>query len=186
MKIKETNIPGVIIIEPEVYKDHRGWFFENWSSLKYEKIGIKCTFVQDNHSLSKSKHTLRGLHFQLFPKAQAKLVRCSKGLILDIAVDLRPDSPTFKKWVQAELSESNFRQLFIPKGFAHGFLTLTADCEVQYKTDEYYSPQHDRTLAWNDPEINIQWGDISPILSDKDKNAPSLEKLLPELGNLSQ
>ncbi len=186
MKTQETAIPGVIIIEPEVYKDDRGWFFESWSSLRYENFGINCNFVQDNHSCSKGKHTLRGLHLQLFPRSQAKLVRCSKGSILDIAVDLRPNSSTFKKWVQAELSENNFRQLFIPKGFAHGFLTLAANCEVQYKTDEYYSPQHDRSLAWNDPEIGIKWGNITPILSDKDKNAPTLEKLLFELRNGSQ
>lgn len=175
MNILHTKIKDVFIIEPRVFGDHRGWFMETYSYKLFKENGIVQQFVQDNHSLSIQKGTLRGLHFQNNPKAQAKLIRCTKGKILDVAVDLRTDSSTFKKWVSVELSEENKKQIFIPKGFAHGFLTLTDNVEVQYKVDEFYAPECDRGIRYNDPEFNINWGDIQPILSEKDANAPFLK-----------
>lgn len=175
MKVLKTSIEDLLIIEPKVFGDHRGWFFESYSKIKLQEQGLDCDFVQDNQSFSAQKGTLRGLHFQLNPKAQAKLVRCTRGAILDVAVDLREGSPTYKKWLSIELSADNKKQFFIPKGFAHGFLTLTDDVEVQYKTDEYYAPECDRSIAYNDEELNVQWGIEAPILSAKDQNAPLLK-----------
>ncbi len=174
MRIIQTEIEDVLIIEPRVFGDHRGWFTESYSKKKYEDNGINIEFIQDNHSFSANKGTLRGLHFQTNPKAQTKLVRCTKGKILDVAVDLRKSSATYKKWVSVVLSEENKKQLLIPKGFAHGFLTLTDDVEVQYKVDEYYSPECDRSIKFDDPEIGVDWGIGNPILSEKDLNAPTL------------
>lgn len=174
MKVNKTEIEGVIIIEPHVYGDKRGWFTETYSKNKLYEIGINTEFIQDNHSFSAVKGTLRGLHFQKEPMAQTKLVRCTRGEILDVAVDLRKDSPTYKKFVSVILSEENKKQLYIPKGFAHGFITLTDNVEVQYKVDEYYSPSYDRSIVYDDPELGIDWGVMTPILSEKDKNAPSL------------
>lgn len=176
MNIVKTNVEDVIIIEPKVFGDHRGWFTETYSKEKFKEHGVEIDFIQDNHSFSAQKGTLRGLHFQLNPKAQTKLVRCTKGKILDVAVDLREGSPTYKKWIAVELTEENKKQLLIPKGFAHGFLTLTNDVEVQYKVDEYYSPENDRSIRFDDPDIGVFWGVDSPILSDKDLNAPSLKE----------
>jgi len=176
MNIVKTNVEDVIIIEPKVFGDHRGWFTETYSKEKFKEHGVEIDFIQDNHSFSAQKGTLRGLHFQLNPKAQTKLVRCTKGKILDVAVDLREGSPTYKKWIAVELTEDNKKQLLVPKGFAHGFLTLTDDVEVQYKVDEYYSPENDRSVRFDDPEIGVVWGVDSPILSDKDLNAPLLEE----------
>jgi dTDP-4-dehydrorhamnose reductase/dTDP-4-dehydrorhamnose 3,5-epimerase len=176
MNIIKTDIEDVIIIEPKVFGDHRGWFTETYSKEKFRESGIDIDFIQDNHSLSAQKGTLRGLHFQLNPKAQTKLVRCTKGKILDVAVDIREGSPTFKKWVAVELTEENKKQLLIPKGFAHGFLTLTDDVEVQYKVDEYYSPEQDRSIRFDDPEIDVKWGIDNPILSEKDLIAPMLSE----------
>ena len=136
MNIIRTEIEDVLIIEPKVFGDHRGWFTETYSKAKFQELGIDVDFVQDNHSMSAQKGTLRGLHFQIDPKSQTKLVRCTKGKILDVAVDLRKGSSTYKKWIGIKLSEENKKQLLIPKGFAHGFLTLTDDVEVQYKVDE--------------------------------------------------
>ena len=175
MNIVKTEIEDVLIIEPKVFGDHRGWFTETYSKEKFKELGIDIDFIQDNHSLSAQKGTLRGLHFQLNPKAQTKLVRCTKGKILDVAVDIRDGSPTYKKWVAVELTEENKKQLLIPKGFAHGFLTLTDDVEVQYKVDEYYSPENDRSIRYDDPEIGVAWGIEAPILSEKDLNAPLLK-----------
>lgn len=175
MNIIKTEIKEVLIIEPKVFGDHRGWFTETYSKEKFKELGINIDFVQDNHSFSAQKGTLRGLHFQLNPKAQTKLVRCTKGRILDVAVDLRKGSPTYKKWVAVELTEENKKQLLIPKGFAHAFLTLTDDVEVQYKVDEYYAPEHDRSIKFDDPEIGVDWGINNPILSDKDLKAPLLK-----------
>ncbi|MBS4534365.1 dTDP-4-dehydrorhamnose reductase [Clostridium sp. D2Q-14] len=172
MNIIKTEIEDVLIIEPRVFGDHRGWFTETYSKMKFLELGIDLDFVQDNQSMSAQKGTLRGLHFQTNPKAQTKLVRCTKGEILDVAVDLRKGSSTYKKWVGVELSEHNKRQLLIPKGFAHGFLTLTDDVEVQYKVDEYYAPECDRSIRFDDPEIGVEWGIKEPILSEKDLNAP--------------
>ena len=175
MKVLKTDIKDLLIIEPQVFGDHRGWFFESYSKLKLMEHGLECDFVQDNQSFSAQKGTLRGLHFQLNPKAQAKLVRCTRGAILDVAVDLRKGSPTYKKWLSIELSADNKKQYFIPKGFAHGFLALTDDVEVQYKTDEYYAPECDRSIAYNDGELDVQWGIDHPILSEKDKKAALLK-----------
>lgn len=175
MNIVKTEIEDVIIIESKVFGDHRGWFTETYSKEKFKELGVDIDFIQDNHSFSAQKGTLRGLHFQLNPMAQTKLVRCTKGKILDVAVDLREGSPTYKKWIAVELTEENKKQLLIPKGFAHGFLTLTDDVEVQYKVDEYYSPESDRSIRYDDPEIGVDWGIEDPILSEKDLNAPLLK-----------
>lgn len=175
MKIINTDIKDVIIIEPKVFGDKRGWFTETYSKEKFKDLGVDIDFIQDNHSFSSEKGTLRGLHFQLNPKSQSKLVRCTKGSMLDIVVDLRFGSPTYKKWIAVELTEENKKQLLVPKGFAHGFVTLTEDVEVQYKVDEYYSPENDRSIRYDDPEIGIDWGISNPILSDKDLNAPLLK-----------
>lgn len=175
MNITKTKIEDVLIIEPRIFDDNRGWFTENYSRQKLKDNGIDMEFVQDNHSMSTEKGTLRGLHFQTNPKAQVKLVRCTKGKIFDVAVDLRKGSSTYKKWVGVELSEGNKMQLLIPKGFAHGFVTLTDNAEVQYKVDEYYDPKCDRSIRFDDPDIGVDWGIIDPILSDKDINAPLLK-----------
>lgn len=176
MKVVKTALNDVYLIEPAVFGDHRGWFMESYSRVRLAEFGIDCDFVQDNQSFSAHKGTLRGLHFQLNPKAQAKLIRCTKGAILDVAVDLRKGSPLYKKWVAVELSADNKKQLFIPKGFAHGFLTLVDDVEVQYKADEYYAPEYDGNILYNDPQIGIEWGRDEFILSDKDKKASLLKK----------
>ena len=176
MKATQTNLKGVYVIEPKVFGDERGWFMESWSKQKLEAAGINVDFVQDNHSFSANKGTLRGLHYQTNPMAQAKLLRCTKGAIFDVAVDIRKNSPQYAKWTGVELSADNKKQLFIPKGFAHAFLTLTDDVEVQYKADEYYAPHYDGNIRWDDPDINIEWPFKPTILSDKDKNAPLLRE----------
>ena len=176
MNFIETKLNGVLILEPVVHGDHRGWFMETYSNENFKNAGLELYFLQDNHSFSASKGTLRGLHYQLSPKAQTKLVRCVKGAIFDVAVDIRRGSPTYRKWVGIELSSENKKQLLVPKGFAHAFMTLTDDVEVQYKVDEFYSPENDRGIIWNDSEIGIEWpADINPILSEKDKSAPHLK-----------
>ncbi len=175
MKIIKTDIDSVYILEPKVFGDHRGWFMETYSKRKFEELGIDIEFIQDNHSFSAEKGTLRGLHFQINPKAQTKLVRCTKGKILDVAVDIRKGSPTYKNWVAVELTEENKKQLLIPKGFAHGFLSLTNNVEVQYKVNEYYAPDCDRSIRFDDPEIGVDWGIRNPILSEKDVKAPLLK-----------
>ncbi len=174
MEIKELSIPGVFLIIPDVFKDYRGYYMESYSKRTMSKYGIDTEFVQDNHLLSLKKYTIRGIHFQNAPKAQAKLLRCTKGRILDIAVDLRKNSPTYKKYVSVELDNEKKQQIFIPKGFGHVCMSLVDDTEVQYKVDELYYPEYDRAIAWNDPEIAIDWGGIEPIVSEKDKNAPFL------------
>ena len=175
LKVIETDIPEVRIIEPEYFLDSRGYFCETYSSRAFADIGITTVFVQDNHSYSALKGTIRGHHFQNNPKSQAKLVRCVRGIILDVAVDLRKNSPTYKRWVSAELSEENHRQMLIPSGFSHGFMTLADHCEVFYKVDEFYHKEYDRSIIWNDPEIAVNWGIADPVLSDKDRNAPLLK-----------
>ncbi|WP_026679371.1 dTDP-4-dehydrorhamnose 3,5-epimerase [Fictibacillus gelatini] len=176
MKVTKTELEGVVIIEPVVFGDHRGWFMETYSEVKFKNAGIELTFVQDNQSFSETKGTLRGLHYQLNPKAQSKLIRCTRGKIFDVAVDIRKGSPTYGKWFGIELSAENKKQLLIPKGFAHGFMTLTDDVEVQYKVDELYAPEYDRGIIWNDPAIGIEWPiQITPVLSEKDKKTPLLE-----------
>lgn len=176
MKVVSTDIEDLFIIEPQVFGDSRGWFMESWSQKKMEEAGLFYNFVQDNHSFSAIKGTLRGLHFQKGSSSQAKLVRCVRGAVLDVAVDLRKNSKTYKKWVGCVLSEENKKQFLIPRGFAHGFLTLTDNVEFVYKADNYYDPQADRNIIWNDEEINIDWGIENPILSEKDKKAPKLSE----------
>jgi dTDP-4-dehydrorhamnose 3,5-epimerase len=175
MKISPTKIKDLLIIEPAVFTDSRGWFVETYNKKELENFGIKTDFVQDNQSLSIAKGTLRGLHFQNNPYTQAKLVYCLKGAVLDVAVDLRKNSSTYKQWVAVELTAENKKQLFIPRGFAHGFLTLTDNAEFSYKVDNYYNQPAERTIVYNDQEIGIEWGDINPILSEKDKSAPQLK-----------
>ena len=174
MKFITMDIPDVVIVEPEVFGDNRGFFMESWSRRAFEGAGLHYDFVQDNHSSSAVKGTLRGIHFQRGAKAQAKLVRCIRGAVLDVAVDLRPQSQTYKKWVAVELSMENKRQLLIPRGFGHGFVTLTDDVEFLYKADNPYVPEADGGIRWNDPELGVEWGVASPILSQKDKNNPFL------------
>lgn len=174
MKAIETGIEGLVVIEPDCHGDHRGWFMETYSKPKFEALGITCEFVQDNQSYSAQKGTLRGLHFQKKPMAQSKLLRCTRGKILDVAVDIRKDSPTYKKWYAVELSAENKKQFFMPRGMAHGFVTLTDDVEVQYKVDAVYAPDCDRSIRFDDPEIGVDWGVTEPILSEKDLKAPLL------------
>ena len=175
MTITETKLPGVCIIEPKVFGDTRGWFMETYNKQKTPQIN--CEFVQDNHSLSVYKGTLRGIHFQYPPMEQAKLVRCTVGAIYDYAVDLRSDSDTYKQWICVELTAENKKQLFIPRGFGHAFITLTDNTEVLYKADNYYSPEHDGAVLWSDPDIGIEWGIDKPILSEKDGKAPLLKDI---------
>lgn len=175
MKVIETEIEGVLIIEPEVFGDERGWFMESYNQKKYEEAGIKGNFVQDNHSFSAKAGVLRGIHFQMNPEAQAKIVRCTRGKLLDVAVDLRKESATYKKWVMVELSAENKREFYIPRGFGHAFVTLVDDCEMQYKADGLYAPEADRSIRYNDPEIGIDWGEGGFTLSQKDQNAPLLK-----------
>ncbi len=175
MKITKTKLEGVVIIEPDVFGDNRGFFMESWNKKKMAEAGLNYDFVQDNHSKSTVKGTLRGIHFQKGDKAQAKLVRCVKGAVFDVAVDLRKNSPTFKQWVGVELSEENKKQLLIPRGFGHGFVTLTDDVEFLYKADNYYAPEADAGIRWNDREIGVEWGIENPILSEKDKKNPFLK-----------
>ena len=174
MNIIKTELLDVYILEPKVFGDSRGWFTESWSERAMEAAGLNYRFVQDNHSFSAQKGTLRGLHFQKGEAAQAKLVRCSNGAVLDVAVDMREGSPTYKKWTAVELSADNKRQLLIPRGFLHGFHTLTDNVEFLYKADNFYCYEADRNIIWNDSEINVDWGTDCPILSDKDAKAPKL------------
>jgi dTDP-4-dehydrorhamnose 3,5-epimerase len=175
MNIIKTELDGVYILETKVFGDNRGWFTETWSKRTMEQVGLFYDFVQDNHSFSAQKGTLRGIHFQADSHSQAKLVRCTRGAVLDVAVDLRKASPNYKKWIVVELNEENKRQLLIPRGFGHAFLTLTENIEFLYKTDQYYNFEHDRSIVWNDPEINIKWPIKDPILSEKDRQAPLLQ-----------
>lgn len=175
MKIHNTRLPGLILIEPKRFGDHRGFFAETYSRRTYASLEVDVAFVQDNHSLSAAVGTVRGLHFQAPPHAQAKLVRCGRGAIFDVAVDIRRGSPTYGKWAGFTLSADNGAQLYIPKGFAHGFVTLEADSEIVYKCSEYYSPEAEGALRWDDPDIGIEWPiKGNAILSEKDASAPLL------------
>ncbi len=170
-------IEDVILIKPKVFGDNRGFFMESYKKSEFAENGINVDFCQDNHSKS-SKGVLRGLHYQLPPKMQGKLVRCPKGKIFDVAVDIRKGSKTFGKWVGEILSEDNFNMLYIPEGFAHGFVVLSETAELLYKATNEYSPENDRGILWNDPDININWGlDFDPMLSEKDKNQPLLKNV---------
>lgn len=171
----ETSLPGVVIVEPKVFGDHRGYFMETYATESFAEIGIPNVFVQDNQSFTAQKGTLRGIHFQNSPMAQAKLVRVTRGAVLDVAVDLRKGSPTYRKWVGVELSAENKRMLFIPRGFGHGFVTLTDHVEFCYKVDQLYSKACDRGIRFNDPTIGVEWGVTDPILSEKDTKSPLLD-----------
>jgi dTDP-4-dehydrorhamnose 3,5-epimerase len=176
MKITSLTIPDVKLVEAKVFDDNRGFFLESYSKRNFDQAGIKCNFIQDNHSSSKKVGVIRGLHFQLPPHAQAKLIRVTKGRIWDVAVDLRKASPTYSQYVSTELSAQTYKMLFIPAGFAHGFVTLDPECEIQYKTDAYYMPSHEGGIHWDDPDLAINW----PIqynlvtLSEKDALLPTL------------
>lgn len=181
MQINHGALPGVKLIKPTVHGDSRGWFFESYNHRIFSSLGIEVTFVQDNHSFSAQRGTLRGLHLQRPPSAQAKLVRCIRGAILDVVVDLRPHSPTYKQWLGETLSEDNHTQMFIPTGLAHGFVTLTDDVEIQYKVDNFYAPDDEVSIRYDDPELGIDWGVDAPVLSQKDSQAPFLQDLPPSL-----
>ena len=175
MNVIETKLAGVVIVEPQVFGDHRGWFMESWSQKTMADNGLNVNFVQDNQSYTARKGTLRGIHFQQYPMAQTKLVRVTRGAVMDVAVDLRKDSPTYRQWVAVELSAENRKQLLIPQGFGHAFLTLTDDVEFVYKCDNFYSKEHDRNIRFDDPELGVEWGIADPILSEKDAAAPFLK-----------
>jgi dTDP-4-dehydrorhamnose 3,5-epimerase len=177
MLIEPTALPGVLIITPRVFTDPRGLFFESYNQETFRAHGIHTVFVQDNHSRS-AQGTLRGLHFQLPPMAQVKLVRVLRGAIWDVAVDIRVGSPTFGQWAGVELSADNFRQIYIPVGFAHGFCVLSAEAEVLYKCSQVYSPAHERGIIWNDPTLGVQWPIAEPLLSARDASSGTLADYL--------
>lgn len=167
------NVSGLLLLVPTRHGDTRGFFAETYSRRVYKEYGILDEFVQDNHSISREVETLRGLHFQAPPNAQAKLVRCGRGAIFDVAVDIRRGSPTYGKWKGYTLTAENGHQLYIPVGFAHGFVTMEPDSEIVYKCSDYYTPKLERSISWNDPEIKIDWPiSNNPILSEKDAVAP--------------
>lgn len=176
MQVEQTELEGCVIITPQKFGDERGFFLESYSKKKVESYGLTMEFVQDNHSMSAQMGTLRGLHYQAPPFAQDKLVRVARGRVIDVAVDVRKGSPSYMKSVAVELSAQNGKQLFIPKGFLHGFVTLEENTEFLYKVSDYYDAQSDGSVAWNDTELSVNWGyDGEVILSDKDKNAPRFQ-----------
>ncbi len=177
MKIIKTRLDGLLIIEPDIYQDERGYFFESYNKEKFLTMGLDFTFLQDNESKS-AKGVLRGLHFQVPPFAQGKLVRVMKGAVLDVAVDLRKKSPTYGKWEGVELSERNKRMYWIPKGFAHGFLTLEDDTVFFYKCTAVYNKESEKSIAWNDTDLQIQWGTSDPVLSEKDKSCAAFRNFV--------
>jgi dTDP-4-dehydrorhamnose 3,5-epimerase len=179
MRAVPTTIPEVLIIEPDVYRDSRGFFLESYHATKYDGLGIPGPFVQDNHSKSRAR-TLRGLHMQL-KEPQGKLVRAIEGEVLDVAVDVRRGSPTFGRWVGVRLSADNFRQCFIPPGFAHGFYVLSDEAQIEYKCTSLYDPGSELGIIWNDPQLAIDWPDREPILSGKDAGLPRLSDVLDRL-----
>lgn len=175
-EFEKLEIEGLVLIKPKVFGDNRGFFMESYKKSEFVQNGIDVEFIQDNHSKS-TKGVLRGLHYQASPKQQAKLIRCSKGRIFDVAVDLRKDSKTFGKYAKVELSEENKHMFFIPEGFAHGFVVLSDEAELLYKTNAEFSLELDRGLLWSDGTVNVDWGVDSPILSEKDANQPKLNEL---------
>lgn len=183
MVFEDLSISGLKLVTPKKHGDERGFFSETHNATTWLKAGLDFHFVQDNHSFSRDPGTIRGLHFQTEPFAQDKLVRVIKGRIVDVAVDLRRTSPTFGRHVAVELSKENWKQLFIPKGFAHGFITLEPDTEVFYKVTQFYSPEHDFGVQWSDPELAIDWclGSMTPILSEKDQKLPRLRDIMHSL-----
>jgi len=176
MKFHETKIKGVYIIELEPIQDKRGFFVRSFCQNEFAHHRIKIKILQINQSLTKNKGTIRGMHFQIEPKAEDKIVQCFEGAIYDVVIDLRKDSPTYGQWVAEELNEDNKKMFFIPKGCAHGFQTLTDNCELLYFMSEFYSPEHSSGIRWNDPFFNIPWPIKNPLLSDKDKNWPLIEQ----------
>ncbi|XDA98263.1 dTDP-4-dehydrorhamnose 3,5-epimerase [Sulfitobacter sp. LCG007] len=176
MLVEKTKLEGVVILTPKRFGDQRGFFSESWSRRQMEAEGLSFDWVQDNHSLSSQAGTVRGLHFQAPPHAQDKLVRCGRGALFDVAVDIRKGSPTYGDWIGVELSFENGRQLLIPAGFLHGFVTRAPDTEIVYKCSDYYAPECDGAVRFDSPEIGIDWGldGIEPVLSDKDRAAPTL------------
>ncbi|MDR1569809.1 MAG: dTDP-4-dehydrorhamnose 3,5-epimerase [Oscillospiraceae bacterium] len=170
----ETALPGVYILRADWVSDSRGWFMEAYSSKAFAAIGINDIFVQDNHSFTAARNTLRGFHFQNDPYAQAKIVRVIAGAVLDVAVDIRKGSPAYRRWIGVELSSENKLMLYIPRGFAHAYLTLTNNVEFFYKVNNLYVSAHDRCMRYDDPSIGVDWGTDAPILSDRDRNAPLL------------
>lgn len=179
MKVFPTDLEGVLVIEPQVHRDDRGFFAETFHAPRYAAAGVDATFIQDNHSRS-VKNTLRGLHSQL-ERPQAKLLRVLRGAIFDVVVDVRVGSPTFKRWISVELSDENFRQIFVPVGFAHGFCVLSDVAEVEYKCSDVYQAGDELGLAWNDPEIGVKWPTDDPLLSPKDREGKPLSRLLDRL-----
>ncbi len=175
MKATALKLEGATLLEPIIHGDNRGFFMESYNEQVMNELGINYRFIQDNHSLSVESGVLRGLHYQLNPKAQTKIIHVIAGAIYDVIVDVRKDSETFGQWMGFILSEDNKRQLLVPQGFAHGFCTLVANTQVVYKVDQYYSPEHDRGILWNDPELGIDWPISDPILSEKDKKHPLLK-----------
>lgn len=176
-EFKKYNISDVKLIISKVFNDERGFFLESYKKSDFVNNGIKDEFNQDNHSKS-TKGVLRGLHYQAAPKGQAKIVRCIRGAIFDVAVDIRKNSPTFGKWIGEKLTEENKHMLYIPEGFAHGFIVLSDEAELNYKASNEYSKEHDRGILWNDPDININWGiDYIPLISEKDRNQPRLKDI---------
>lgn len=172
MEFIRTEIEGAFLVKPKVFGDARGWFYESWNRAEAERLGLFYDFVQDNHSFSAEKGTLRGLHFQRGAAAQAKLVRCVRGAVFDVAVDLRKNSPSYLKWISAELSAENRLQLLLPRGLAHGFLTLTDNVEFLYKTDNFYAPGSEGSIRWDDPVLGIRWPGKVRVISEKDAAAP--------------
>lgn len=176
MKVTPLKLEGAYLLEPVVHEDRRGFFMESYNENVMKKNGISIAFIQDNQALSKEAGVLRGMHYQLNPKAQTKLIQVLTGAIYDVIVDIRRSSPTFGQWFGVIITEKNKRQLLVPKGFAHGYCTLVPDTQVFYKVDEYYSPEHDRGILWNDPDLNIDWPVSDPLLSVKDEKQPILAK----------
>jgi dTDP-4-dehydrorhamnose 3,5-epimerase len=177
MKILSTKFSDSFLIEPDVHKDHRGFFMESFCQYWFDEKKVDVNFIQDNHSLSVEKGVLRGLHYQLPPKTQTKLIRVIHGAVFDVIVDLRKNSPTYHQWESFELTASNALMLLIPKGFAHGFCTLAPNTEFMYKVDEYYSPEHEGGILWDDPVLDVPWPIANPILSDRDKKWPLMNNV---------
>jgi dTDP-4-dehydrorhamnose 3,5-epimerase len=178
MIYKETKLKGAFIIELEKIKDERGFFARSWCANEFKSRGLDSFFVQSNISFNKKKDTIRGMHYQIAPFEETKLIRCNKGAIYDVIIDLRPDSATYKQWIAVELTEYNYRILYVPKGFAHGYQTLVDNTEVFYQVSQFYSPEHERGIRWNDPAFNIKWqGTGEKIISEKDRNWPDFQDL---------
>ena len=176
MRTRRTCLPGVLVITPSRFEDKRGWFSATWTRASFAEVGIELDFVQDNHSFSAACGTLRGMHYQKPPHAQDKLVRCSRGAIWDVVVDVRQGSPSFGQWLGEELTAENGKQMLVPKGFLHGFVTREPDTEIIYKCSDYYAPDCDGAVRFDDPDIGIDWGlgETTPVLSDKDASAQLL------------